>query len=181
MENKPNNIPEGNPAGIEPTPAPTGAEPTAKTYTEEDVAGLRSQWQQELAEQLKQAKAEGMSEAERFAKLTAEEQMQEQLKTLRAENETLKKNDARARLEAEALKTLEAEALPTSFRDLVMAEDAETIKTRISTLKTAFTTAVQQEVESRLKGKAPAVGGGIVKTEEEALQETVKQIIEGGR
>lgn len=183
MANEPTNIPEGNPAGTEPAPngaEPNGGEPTNKTYTEADVAGLRSQWEQDLEEQLKQARAEGMSEAERLAKLTAKEKLEEQLTKLQEENETLKKNDARAKLEAEALKTLEAESLPSSFRDIVMAEDAETVKNNISTLKAAFSAAVQQEVENRLKGKAPTAAGG-VKTEAETMQETVRKIIEGGR
>lgn len=170
---------------LEGAAAGAGTEGTAgegtKTYSEEDVAGLKSQWETELAEKLKQAKAEGMSEAERLAKLTAEEKLQEQLKQLQTENETLKQNDARAKLEAEAVKTLEAEKLPVSFKDLVMAGDAETIKKNINALKEAYASAVQAEVENRLKGKPPAAGGSASVTKTEEMQNTVRKIIEGGR
>lgn len=151
-----------------------------KTYTEEDLAGLRSQWEKEMAEKLKEAKQAGMSEAERLAKLTSEEKLQEQLKALQEENESLRKTDAKNKLEAEALKSLETEKLPSSFLQLVMADNADAVKSNISALKDAFASAVQEEVEHRLKGKPPAAGGS-AGSKAEAMQNTVRQIIEGGR
>ncbi|MBQ2777524.1 MAG: DUF4355 domain-containing protein [Peptococcaceae bacterium] len=162
--------------GTDPTPI---VEP--KTYTEEEVAGLRSQWEEEVQKRLADAKQEGMSEAERLAKLTAEEKLQEEMKKLQEENETLKKNDARTKLEAETLKTLEQEGLPSNFAALVMADDAETVKKNISALKTSYDAAVQAGVEGRLKGKSPAAGGGGGLTKEEEMQSEIRKIIEGSR
>lgn len=166
---------------LEPGTDPTPGGEEAKTYTEEDVAGLRSQWEKEMEGRLEQAKKDGMSEAERLAKLTAEEKMQEKMKKLQEENESLKKNDARAKLEAETLKTLEREGLPSNFAALVMADDAEAVKQNISTMKEAYNAAVQAGVESRLKGKPPAAGGGSGFTKEEEVQSEIRKIIEGSR
>lgn len=152
-----------------------------KTYTEEDVAGLRSQWEKEMEARLEQAKKDGMSEAERLAKLTAEEKMQEEMKKLQEENESLKKNDARAKLEAETLKTLEQEGLPSDFAALVMADDAEAVKKNISTMKETYNAAVQAGVESRLKGKSLVTSSGNGLTKEEEVQSEIRKIIEGSR
>ena len=163
---------------LEPGAEPTPGAGESKTYTEEDVAGLRSQWEKEVEERLAQAKQEGMSEAERLAKLTAEEKLQEEMKKLQEENESLKKNDARTKLEAETLKTLEQEGLPSSFAALVMADDAEAVKNNISTMKAAYDAAVQAGVESRLQGKPPATGGSGGFTKEEEVQNEIRKIIE---
>ena len=152
-----------------------------KTYTEQDVAGLKAAWEKEMAGRLEEAKKSGASEAERLAKMSAEEKLQEQVKTLKAENETLKAQDAKAKLEAEAAKILEAQQLPQDFKSLVMADSAEAIKSNIDSLKAAFTKAVQSEVENRLKGKPPTAGTAAAVTAEDEARALVKKVIGRGR
>lgn len=158
-----------------------GGKTAEKTYTEQDVAGLKAAWEKEMAGKLEEAKKNGASEAERLAKMSAEEKLQEQVKTLKAENETLKAQDAKAKLEAEAAKILEAQQLPQDFKSLVMADSAEAIKSNIDNLKAAFTKAVQSEVESRLKGKPPTAGTAGAVTAEDEARAAVKKIFERGR
>ena len=62
-----------------------------------------------------------------------------------------------------------------------MADNAEGIKANIAAVKEAFATAVQAEVEARIKGKTPAAGGGAPATEAEQIRAQVKEIMKRGR
>lgn len=156
------------------------AETTQATYTAEQVAEMQSEWQAKLDAATKAAKKEGLSEAERLAQLSESERLQEQLKTLEEENAQYKQAESRRALETEAVKALAAEKLPEGFAQMVMADDAEGIRANIATVKEAFNTAVQTEVEARLKGKTPTAGGA-PQTTAEAVKAEVEQIMRRGR
>ncbi len=155
------------------------------TYTAEQVeqlkAELEQQWQTKLTEAANAAKKAGLSEAERLAQMSEAERLQEQLKQLQTENEQYKSSESRRTLEAEAAKALANEQLPASFVGMVMADNAEGIKANIAAVKEAFATAVQAEVEARIKGKTPAAGGGAPATEAEQIRAQVKEIMKRGR
>lgn len=175
---------EGAGAGDAP-PADGGAGEGAaeKTYTEADLSNLKTEWEKEYQAKLEAAKAtgkqEGISEAERLAKLTEAERLQEQLAAAQRERDELKNAAAKASLEQEAIRTLASEKLPASFAPFVMAGDAAGISNNIKALKETYQAAVQAEVEERLKGKPPKGGSGSTTAEDMAAQ--IKKQIEGSR
>lgn len=169
--------------GNEPPLEGAGEGAAEKTYTEAELSNLKTEWEKEYAAKLEAAKAtgkkEGMSEAERLAKLTESERLQEQLAVAQRERDELKTAAAKAKLEQEAIKTLTSEKLPASFAPFVMAEDAAGISSNIKALKESYQAAVQAEVEERLKGKPPKGGGSSTAVEDMAAQ--IKKQIEGSR
>lgn len=150
-----------------------------KNYTDDDIAALKAEWEKEKATQIENAKKEGMTEAERLAKLTDDEKKAEELKKLQEENESFKKKEQLQQLKSEAQKQLEAEKLPSIFADMVLGKDAETTKANIKNLKSAFDTEIQKAIEERLKGKTPK-GGGNGDSKEIDIKEQFKKALKGG-
>lgn len=159
------------------------ADTVPATYTQEQLDQIKADWEKDLQTKLdaaaQTAKQEGISEADRLAKMTETERLQEQLKAAQAENAKYKTGEAKTKLEAEAVKVLADEKLPAEFAKMVMSDHAEGIKENIKQVKATFDAAVQAEVENRLKSKTPSAGGASTETDDITAQ--VKAIIERGR
>jgi uncharacterized protein YejL (UPF0352 family) len=149
------------------------------TFTKEEFETMKADLEKEHQEKLEAAKKEGMSEAERLAKLSEEEKIKESLKTLEEENQKYKQDEELRKLKDEAVKCLEDEKLPSSFADMVLGKDAEITKANIKVLKEVFSKSVQAEVEERLKGPSPkrSLGNGISNND---VSETFKNALKGG-
>lgn len=138
-----------------------GAEP--KTYTEEELATLKAQWEKDSAEkhtaEIEKAKQDAVKEAARVAKLSADDKKAEEFKALEDKVKLLEDEKAFSALKEEARGMLEKEKLPGEFLDFVLGEDAEKTGEKIKTLKKVFDDSLQKAVEERMKGKTPSVGG----------------------
>lgn len=160
-----------------------GGEPPAQTtttFTEED---FNKRLQEELAkagiqhqEQLEAA----LSEAQKLAKMNADEKAKYELEKREQELAVKEKDIATRELRAETVKTLADPKvnLPAEVIDLVLADNAENTSKNIETFKKVFDAAVQTAVESRLTGKAPRVGSGTLATtaEEQAREQFAKAL-----
>lgn len=168
---------------VEPAPAGgTDPQPPAPpvTYTEED---FQKRLQEELAKAGNQHKEQleaALSEAQKLAKMNADEKAKYELEKREQDLAAKEKDIASRELRAETLKTLADPKynLPAEVIDLVLADDAETTTQKMDTFKKVFDTAVQSAVETRLAGKSPTVGTGQTKvsTEEQAREQFAKAL-----
>lgn len=144
-------------------------EEKARSFSQEEVNKIiaeRLEREQKKFEKLLQEKtALAAAEAERLAKLTAEEKEKELLAKQQAELKakelelTLKEN------KIEAYEKLAELKMPAKFVDFVLSEDKEAMREKIEVLHKEFTKAISQAVQEHLKGatqKAPEENNNIL-------------------
>lgn len=133
------------------------------SYTAEDIAKEKEKWSAETQKlhqaEIAQAKKEAAAEAERLAKLSAEERKTEENEAILKELEELRSKQARVEMITHANQELESNALPAAFAEIVYADTPEQIKENVSSLKKAFDAAVEENVKKRLAGTTPSGGG----------------------
>ncbi|WP_107838960.1 DUF4355 domain-containing protein [Metasolibacillus meyeri] len=163
---------------------PSPADNPAPTYTEQEL-------QAKVDEALAQAKADienevasARSEAEKLAKMNADEKAQYELEKREQALATKEQKIAARELRSETLNML-ADAkynLPADVIDLVLGTDAETTTKNIETFKKVFDAAVQKVVDERLAGKSPTVGNGTQQAQgaEELAREQFASALTGG-
>ena len=128
-------------------------DPKEKTYTQAEVTELIEK--RLIREREKQKKA--ASEAEKLAKMSAQEQAEYQRDEYQKELEELKAKLARADIKETARAMLAADDISISD-DLISAiitDNAETTQQAIKGFSAAFKEAVKNEVANRLKGNEP--------------------------
>lgn len=135
-------------------------DPEVKTYTEEEIAQIKSDLEKEYTSKIEAARKEGLSEAERLAALTESERNAEKLKMLEAERDKYKTDLEIKALREETAKLLAEKKLDASFVDMVIGSDAETTKQNVAKVEAMFFSQVQIAVEERLKGETPKTGTG---------------------
>lgn len=106
------------------------------------------------AEAEAQAAAE-KSEAERLAKLTADQRAAEEWKKREAEMTKREQEISRRELKAQAKETLAEKGLPSALIDTLNFTDADSCSASIDAVEKAFRAAVQTGVEDRMKGHTP--------------------------
>lgn len=133
-----------------------------KTYTEDDIAKLKEDWTKEqessYQSKLKDGIAKAIEEEKRLSKLSKDEKDAEEKQKLLSRIESLEKEKELGILKEKALNALSEQKLPNSFLNFVIGADEKATLDNISTIKSAFDSAVQSQVEERLKGKTPVVG-----------------------
>lgn len=149
-----------------------GGESGEKTYTQAELDKMlqsetdkrvtealktaQEKWSKEYAEKLENEK----KEAERLAKLSAEEREKAKFDKERKAFEDERAQFERDRLEMQVAKELANEGLDTAFASILMGADADTSMENIKTFKASFDKAVEAAVKARLAGKAPESGSG---------------------
>ncbi len=114
----------------------------------------KPKWEAEAREREKKARAD----AERLAKLSAEEREKEQVR-LNREELTQKEKDLHQReMKLAAIDILAEEKLPVTFADQLIGSDVDDTYDRITKFKKAWHEAVEVEVKERLKGIVPDTG-----------------------
>lgn len=130
-----------------------------KTYTQEEVDKLlQSEADRRVSEALKkQAKKneEKVREAEKLAKMSADEKYEYELEQREKAIQAKEKELALAENKNVASKILADKGLSLELVDFVIAEDAETMKSNIDVLEIAFKKSVKAEVEKRLGSPVP--------------------------
>lgn len=135
---------------------------TPKTYTEEEVQKLLQQegdrrvssaqkkWQKEMETKIAEAeKLKAMDETQR-----REYEYTQKLQEL----EQRERDFAITQNKLEATKVLANRGLPIEFVDYIVAEDAETMMTNITTFEKAFNSAVADAVAKKISSPAPKTG-----------------------
>lgn len=121
---------------------------------------------------------EKLTEAEKLAKMTANEKAefleQKRLKELDAREAEITKRE----LMATAKNTLAEKKLPIGLADVLVYTTADACNASIEAVEKAFQTAVSSVVEERLKGGAPPKKAP-ASSEEANLQQEVKKALKG--
>lgn len=119
------------------------------------LAEAKTKWEKEYQ---KKADAE-KKEAERLSKLSEDERKAAELENSRKELEAKEAELKKKELKLEMVKVLAERSIPVQFMDYLIAEDSESTLSRITTFEKEFKKAVEDGVNEKLKGKAPAAGG----------------------
>ncbi|WP_158281641.1 DUF4355 domain-containing protein [Sporanaerobacter acetigenes] len=148
-----------------------------KTYTQEELdTKLQSETDKRVTEALKTARAKWekeyeeklvkeKKEAERLSKLSADEREKELIKQKQLELEEKEKAIQYRELQLDTVKVLADENLPAGFAEFLIQNDAETTNENIKKFKKEWQEALTKEVDERIKGKSPSIGGQNLKTE----------------
>lgn len=150
-------------------------DPKEKTYTQAEVTELIEK--RLIREREKQKKA--ASEAEKLAKMSAQEQAEYQRDEYQKELEELKAKLARADIKETARAMLAADDISISD-DLISAiitDNADTTQQAIKGFAAAFKEAVKNEVANRLKGNEPKAStqSNITKAEILAVKDPIER------
>lgn len=149
-----------------------GVESGEKTYTQAELDSmLQSETDKRVTEALKTAKDKWSKEyeeklenekkeAERLAKLSAEEREKAKFDKERKAFEAERAQFERDRLEMQVAKELANEGLDTEFARILMGADADSSMDNIKTFKASFNKAVEAAVKARLSGRTPESGSG---------------------
>ena len=139
-----------------------------KSFSQSDVDAMiksrlereRKNFEKEKATWEKE-KEESITEAIKLQKMNAEQKAQYEREKQEADfNKRLADLNARE-LKATAKETLASEGLPLELAEVLNYTDAETCKSSIEAVKTAFQSAVEKAVNEKLKGKStPRSGQG---------------------
>jgi len=131
-------------------------ESAEKTFTQDDINRIISQT---IASERKKAEtqiSQARKEAEELAQMTAEQRaehrMAEREAAISQREDTVKRNEVRAG----AVQLLLKKGLPAELADTLTYADADSAAAAIDTLEQAFRQALQQGIEERMKGMAPA-------------------------
>ena len=139
----------------------SNADGNTKTYTQDDIAKLKEDWTKEqesnYQSKLKEDIAKAIEEEKRLSKLSKDEKDAEEKQKLLSRIESLEKEKELGILKEKALNALSEQKLPNSFLSFVIGADEKATLDNISAIKLAFDSAVQSQVEERLKGKTPDI------------------------
>jgi len=131
-------------------------ETAEKSFTQDDINRIVSQT---IASERKKAEAQvaqARKEAEELAQMTAEQRaehrMTEREAALAQREDTLSRREVRAG----AVQLLLKKGLPAGLADALEYADSESATAAIEQLEQAFRAALQEGVEERMKGMAPA-------------------------
>lgn len=150
-------------------------DPKEKTYTQAEVTELIEK--RLIREREKQKKA--ASEAEKLAKMSAQEQAEYQRDEYQKELEELKAKLARADIKETARTMLAADniSIPDNLISAIITDNADTTQQAIKGFAAAFKEAVKTEVANRLKGNEPKAStqSNITKAEILAVKDPIER------
>lgn len=160
----------------------------SRTYTEDELKAklqsetdkrvtealktAQSKWQKEYEEKLQKEK----SEAEKLAKMTADERAKAEFEKERKKFEKDREKFYRDQLELETVKELSKQGLDTEFSSFLMGKDAEATNNNIKLFKEKFELAIENAVNERLKGKTPKTSDKAAITVESVKNMSVDEI-----
>lgn len=104
-------------------------------------------------ERIKEVISQERLEAERLAKLTAEEKEKELIGKYKAEIEAKEKALKKRELHLEATALLNEKQIPIDLANFVIGEDIEITKTNIDKLEKMYKKAIEKGINEKLKGK----------------------------
>ena len=162
----------------------TNTEPTQKTaeakeetaeknFTQDDINRIVSQTIASERKKAEAAVAQARQETEQLAQMTAEQRAEHLLTereiALSQRETTLKRREVRA----SAVQQLLEKGLPADLADALEFADADSAAAAIDQLEKAFRQALQQGIEERMKGMAPAASVSTAADFEQKLKNAV--------
>ncbi len=131
----------------------------------------KSKWEADYNSKLETAK----TEAEKLAKMNADEKAKYAEEKRVAELEKREKDITTRELKAQAYETLAEKGLPKELVDILNYSDAETCNASIEAVEKAFQSAVEKAVNEKLRGKDTPKGG----QSNNSLQEQIAKAMRG--
>lgn len=113
----------------------------------------------QLDAEYRKREAAAKKEAERLGKLSDDERQKAELENTRKELESQRLEFEREKLKYETTKVVAQRGLPVEFTEYLIAEDSEATLDRIKTFEKFYKKAVEDGVNEKLRGRAPASGG----------------------
>ena len=149
---------------------------TEKTFTQKDVDKLiqdrlareQSKWEKKIADE--------RTEAEKLAKMNAEQKAKYAEEKRVAELEKREKDITTRELRATAHETLAEKNLPKELVDILNYSDAEQCNKSIEAVEKAFQSAVEKAVNYKLRGGNPPKGG---QGNNNSMQDTIAKAMRG--
>ncbi len=130
------------------------------------IEAAKSKWDVDNNVKMEEAK----TEAEKLAKMTAEQKAEYQ-KQKREDELAKRENEISVReLKAQAYETLAEKGLPKELVDILNYESADTCSKSIESVEKAFQAAVEKSVNEKLRSKEPPRGGSGAGGNDEALR-----------
>lgn len=129
-------------------------EAALQTKIEEAVSKAQKRWEKEYQKKLEAEK----KEKERLSKLSEEERKQAEAEKREKELADKEADLKRKELKLEMVKVLAERDIPVQFMDYLVAEDNQSTLNRITEFEKAYKKAIEDAVNEKLKGKAPAAG-----------------------
>lgn len=143
----------------------------------EAVEAARGEWEQETQRQVQQARAE----AETLARMSSDERAEHDLAQRSAQLDAREQAILGRELRAEAARLLQSRSLPAGLVEIVNCASAEGMQASVNALEQAFRAAVQQGVEARLCGSAPAGVRGQVQESDRSDEDYYRAHYASGR
>lgn len=135
---------------------------TTKTYTQEEVnALLQQETDRRVTSALKKQQEkfnQEKSEAEKLAQMNDEQKRQYEYEKKVAELEKREKDFNIMQNKVSASKIMVEKGLPIAFVDYIVAEDADTMMSNITTFETQWKAAIADAVSARIASKSPNSG-----------------------
>ena len=129
--------------------------PEVKTFTQDEVNKVIENRLAREREKAQQQIKDAVSEAERMAKMNADEKAKhEQAKRLQ-ELEAREQEITKRELRTQALEMLAEKGLPRDLAEVLPYIDADTTMAALSSVEKVFRQAVEQAVTDRLRGDPP--------------------------
>lgn len=122
------------------------------------IETAKGKWQEDFNSTLENK----IVEAQKLAKMTAEEKAKFEKEKAEKELQTRIAEVTRRELKAEAKEQLQNDGFPAELAESLIYTDAESCKKSLEAVKIAFNAAVEKAVNDKLKGSVPKAGKGAV-------------------
>jgi hypothetical protein len=132
------------------------AEAAEKVFTQDDINRIVSQTIASERKKADVAVEQARKEAEQLSQMTAEQRAEHRMierEAVLTERETALQ---RREIHAAAVQLLQEKGLPAGLADALEYADADSMQAAVEQLEQAFRAALQQGIEERMKGMAPA-------------------------
>lgn len=140
------------------------------------ISRVEAKLEAKYKKQLEVATAAAKKEAQKLEQMSEDERQKAELENTRKELESKAQELKRKEIELEMTRVLSQRGVPLSFMNYFITDDNETTLENIKTFEKQYKAAIENAVNEKLKGKAPAAStnkpaGGSVST----LAELIKQ------
>lgn len=171
------NEPDGDPKEPDGDPKDPDGNDDEKKYTDKDVDKIVekkfAKWKAKHEEDLETAK----KEAEKLAKMNADQKKDYEIEKIKAENEKLKADAAKIELGKEAAKILKESKIDATqdILDLVVGSDADSTKANIDKFVEIIKAQIAAAEVERAKGKTPKSYGNGGKDDRTEIQRRIEK------
>lgn len=188
----PDNNTTATPATLAPETAPVAADAATDTgkaeaapaqgklFTQDELDSIISRRFAKLQQDSEKKIAEAVTEAQRLAKMNAEERAAHERQKAEDALKTREQDITRRELRAQAIETLADRGLPRELFEILPYTNADDTNDAINAVEKVFRAAVEKAVTERLRGDAPRANNPRT-AKEKTLEEEIRDSLYRGR